>query len=80
MSETRECNTFKDNKWNDIARFYEFIEDAQISNSFIILMALEDSEKPFSTIKIYGIISSKSGEIFLKSQGHSIHLKKDYEN
>jgi hypothetical protein len=41
-----------DNIWESIAKNYEFIEGAQMSNSFIILMALSESKEPLSTTQI----------------------------
>ncbi len=32
--------------WESVAKNYEFIEGAQMSNSFIILMALSESKQP----------------------------------
>ncbi len=44
---------------------YEMIQGAQFSNSFIILMALYESEKPLNSTEISEIISSKtSGKIY----------------
>ena len=38
--------------WENIAKHYEFIEGAQMSNSFILLMALNSSKEPLSTTQI----------------------------
>ena len=44
---------------------YEMIQGAQLSNSFIILMALCESEKPLNSTEISEIISLKtSGKIY----------------
>ena len=51
--------------WNSISQNYEMIQGAQLSNSFIILMALYESEKPLNSTEISEIISSKtSGRIY----------------
>ena len=55
----------KDEIWNSISQNYEMIQGAQLSNSFIILMALYESEKPLNSTEISEIISSKtSGRIY----------------
>ena len=54
-----------DEIWNSISQNYEMIQGAQFSNSFIILMALYQSEKPLNSTKISEIIVSKtSGRIY----------------
>jgi hypothetical protein len=50
----------QDKIWNSIVRQFEFINGAQISNSFIILMALSESKKSLSTTQVSEIISSRS--------------------
>lgn len=55
----------KEDIWRSISLNYEIIEGAQLSNSFIILMALYESEKPLNSTEISEIISSKtSGKIY----------------
>jgi DNA-binding PadR family transcriptional regulator len=55
----------KDEIWNSLFQNYEMIQGAQLSNSFIILMALYESEKPLNSTEISEIISSKtSGRIY----------------
>ena len=55
----------KDEIWNSISQNYEMIQGAQLSNSFIILMALYESEKPLNSTEISEIISSKTlGKIY----------------
>jgi DNA-binding PadR family transcriptional regulator len=55
----------KDEIWNSIFQNFEMIQGAQLSNSFIILMALYESEKPLNSTEISKIISSKtSGRIY----------------
>jgi hypothetical protein len=54
-----------DGLWESIAKNYEFIEGAQISNSFIILMALNQSKGSLSTTQISEKIAINSkGKIF----------------
>ncbi len=51
--------------WRLISHNYEMIQGAQLSNSFIILMALYESAKPLNSTEISEIISSKtSGKIY----------------
>jgi hypothetical protein len=55
----------KEDVWRSISQNYEMIQGAQLSNSFIILMALNESEKPLNSTEISEIISSKtSGKIY----------------
>ena len=55
----------KEDVWRSISQDYEMIQGAQLSNSFIILMALNESEKPLNSTEISEIISSKtSGKIY----------------
>ena len=49
--------------WEKIAKNYEFIDGDQISNSFIVLMALNSSKEPLSTTQIsQQIVCSKQRE------------------
>jgi DNA-binding PadR family transcriptional regulator len=65
-----------DDLWESIAKNYEFIEGAQMSNSFIILMALNKSE-PLSTTQISEKIAVDSkGQLFKVSGA----LKDSLEN
>lgn len=50
----------QDKIWNSINREFEFINGAQISNSFIVLMALSESKESLSTTQVSEIISSRS--------------------
>jgi DNA-binding PadR family transcriptional regulator len=51
--------------WRLISHNYEMIQGAQLSNSFIILLALYESAKPLNSTEISEIISSKtSGKIY----------------
>jgi DNA-binding PadR family transcriptional regulator len=55
----------KEDVWRSISLNYDMIQGAQFSNSFIILMALYESEKPLNSTEISEIISSKtSGKIY----------------
>lgn len=55
----------KENVWKSISQNYEMIQGAQLSNSFIILMALYESEKPLNSTQISELISLKtSGKIY----------------
>ena len=55
----------QDKIWNSIIRQFEFINGAQISNSFIILTALSESKESLSTTQVSEIISSRSkGKLF----------------
>lgn len=54
------------NIWQSIAKNYEMIQGAQLSNSFIILMALEESKgEPLNTTQISEIIAVRTkGQIY----------------
>ena len=55
----------KEDVWKLISQNYEMIQGAQLSNSFIILMALCESERPLNSTEISEIISLKtSGKIY----------------
>jgi DNA-binding PadR family transcriptional regulator len=60
-----------------IAKNYEFIEGAQMSNSFIILMALSESKQPLSTTQISENIANNSKGKLFKVSGA---LKDSLEN
>jgi DNA-binding PadR family transcriptional regulator len=47
--------------WESIAKNYEMVEGAQLSNSFIILMALNESKEPLNTTQISQIIVLNTG-------------------
>lgn len=55
--------------WRKIAKFYEFIEGAQISNSFIVLKVLDESEVPLSSTQISERISSNTNGKLFKVSG-----------
>ena len=51
--------------WDSIAKNYEMIEGAQLSNSFIILMALDENEEPLNTTQISEIIAVRTkGQLY----------------
>jgi hypothetical protein len=51
--------------WDSIAKNYDMIQGAQLSNSFITLMALNEANKPLNTTQISEIISLHTkGEIY----------------
>jgi DNA-binding PadR family transcriptional regulator len=51
--------------WESIAKNYDMIQGAQLSNSFITLMALSEANKPLNTTQISEIISLHTkGEIY----------------
>ena len=52
--------------WENIAKNYEFIEGAQMSNSFIVLLALSESKEPLSTTQISEKIVIDSNDQLLK--------------
>jgi len=65
LDKNKEYENSKNEKWLQIAKHYDFIQAAELSNSFIVLMALDESNQPKSSTQISEIISSKSnGKIF----------------
>lgn len=63
--ETKEISLSSQKIWESIAKNYEMIEGAQLSNSFIILMALSDAKEPLNTTQISELISFHSkGQIY----------------
>jgi hypothetical protein len=51
--------------WDSIAKNYDMIQGAQLSNSFITLMALSETNEPLNTTQISEIISLHTkGEIY----------------
>ena len=68
--------------WERITKNYEYIEGAQISNSFIILLVLNESKEPLTTTQISEKIALNSkGKIFKISgtfkDSLELRLKKD---
>ena len=66
-----------DDLWENIAKNYELIEGAQMSNSFIILMALSQSKESLSTTQISEKVANNSKGKFFKVSGA---LKDSLEN
>jgi uncharacterized protein with beta-barrel porin domain len=66
-----------DDVWKNIAKNYELIEGAQMSNSFIILMALSQSKESLSTTQISEKIAINSKGKLFKVSGA---LKDSLEN
>ncbi len=66
-----------DDVWESIAKNYEFIEGAQMSNSFIILMTLSQSKESLSTTQISEKIAINSKGKLFKVSGA---LKDSLEN
>jgi DNA-binding PadR family transcriptional regulator len=66
-----------DDLWESIAKNYEFIEGAQMSNSFIILMTLSQSKESLSTTQISEKIAINSKGKLFKVSGA---LKDSLEN
>lgn len=51
--------------WDSIAKNYDMIQGAQLSNSFITLMALSEANEPLNTTQISEMISLHTkGEIY----------------
>jgi hypothetical protein len=51
--------------WNSIIKNYEMIQGAQLSNSFILLMVLNEAKEPLTTTQISELISKRSkGRIY----------------
>lgn len=58
-------NSATDTIWDSIVKNYDMILGAQLSNSFIILMALNESNDPLSATEISKVIASRTnGKIF----------------
>ncbi|HEX5978978.1 MAG TPA: hypothetical protein VFY68_16970 [Nitrososphaeraceae archaeon] len=55
----------KEDIWKSISHNYDMIQGAQLSNSFIILMALYESVTPLNSTEISEIISSRTlGKVY----------------
>ena len=51
--------------WSSIVKKYEMIQGAQLSNSFILLMVLNEAKEPLTTTQISELVSKRSrGEIY----------------
>ena len=55
--------------WNSIIKNYEMIQGAQLSNSFILLMALNEAKEPLTTTQISELISKRRGK-YIEFQQH----------
>jgi DNA-binding PadR family transcriptional regulator len=65
LNNNKEYKESKNDKWLQIAKYYDFIQAAELSNSFIVFKALDESNQPQSSTQISEMISSKSnGKIF----------------
>ena len=53
--------------WDSVSINYEMVEGAQLSNSFVILMALTEAEQPLTTTQISEIISRRSKGLIYKN-------------
>jgi hypothetical protein len=61
----KEINMIHEKVWHSISKNYDMIQGAQLSNSFIILIALSESKRPLTTTQVSEIISRKSkGQIY----------------
>jgi DNA-binding PadR family transcriptional regulator len=58
-----------DDIWEKIAKNYQFIQGGQISNSFIILMALSESKQPLTATQISEKIAANSNGKLFKVSG-----------
>ena len=51
--------------WDSIAKNYEMIQGAQISNSFILLMLLNETNEPLNSTQLSEIIAKRTnGQLF----------------
>jgi DNA-binding PadR family transcriptional regulator len=51
--------------WDSIAKNYEMIQGAQISNSFILLMVLNETNEPLNSTQLSQIIAKRTkGQLF----------------
>jgi DNA-binding PadR family transcriptional regulator len=58
-------NISSDDVWESIAKNYEFIEGAQMSNSFILLMVLNETNEPLNSTQLSEIIAKRTnGQLF----------------
>ncbi|MGH9964903.1 MAG: hypothetical protein ACRD5E_08775 [Nitrososphaeraceae archaeon] len=59
----------KNHVWKRLVKYYEFVQGAQLSNSFIILMALNETKQPLSTTQISEMIAIKTNARIFKVSG-----------
>lgn len=69
--------TDKGDVWMLLAKNYEYVEGAQISNSFVCLLALSESDKPLSSTDISKYVAKKTGGQIYKV---SATIKESLEN
>ena len=69
--------TDNDGIWLLLARNFEFVEGAQISNSLICLLALSESQEPMSSTDISKYVAKKTGGRIYKV---SATIKESLEN
>ena len=55
--------------WDSLSKNYSMVEGAQLSNSFVILLSLLNSNDPLTTNQISGIISKQSRGGIYKNPG-----------
>jgi hypothetical protein len=61
----KESSSSSQKIWESIAKNYEMIQGAQLSNSFILLMALSDVTEPLNTTQISELIAFHTkGQIY----------------
>jgi predicted transcriptional regulator len=65
LGDLKETSLSSQKIWENVSKNYEMIEGAQLSNSFILLMALSNAKKPLNTTQISELISFYSkGRIY----------------
>ena len=63
--ESQDINYNSQTIWDSISKNYDIVQGAHISNSLILLLALEEANEPLSTTQLSEIISKRSkGQIF----------------
>jgi hypothetical protein len=61
----KESNRNHEKIWHSLSKNYDMIQGAQLSNSFIILIALSESTRPLTTTQVSEIISRRTkGQIY----------------
>ena len=64
--QTKEVSTSTSKTWSSIVKNYEMIQGAQLSNSFILLMVLNEAKEPLTTTQISELISKRSRDEIYK--------------
>jgi hypothetical protein len=60
-----EITDYRQKIWDSLSKHYDMVEGAQLSNSFVILMALDQSNIALTTNQISKTISKRSkGQIY----------------